>query len=98
VVAFRQGYPEISPRNKSFSAVKQQQSRLQAAMPTTEIHPAIAPQPADIVVTKRRVSAFSGSDLEVVLRTVFSSRAHVLQPTRTRQHHATEFLDLRWKG
>src|SRR5260370_39492035 len=42
VVTFRQGYPEISPRNKSFSAVKQQQSRLQAAMPTTEIHPAIA--------------------------------------------------------
>jgi len=68
VVAFRPGYPEISPRNKSFSAVKQQQSPLQAGMITTEIHPAIAPQPADIVVTKRRVSAFSGSDLEVVLR------------------------------
>ena len=33
-----------------------------------EIHPAIAPQPTDIVVMKRRVSAFSGSDLEVVLR------------------------------
>ena len=64
VVAFRQGYPEISPNNKSFSAVKQRQ----AAMPATEIHPAIAPQPTDIVVTKRRVSAFSGSDLEVVLR------------------------------
>ena len=68
VVTFRQGYPEISPRNKSFSAVKQQQSSSQAAMTATEIHPAIAPQPADIVVTKRRVSAFSGSDLEVVLR------------------------------
>ena len=68
VVTFRPGYPEISPRNKSFSAIKQQQSPLQAAMTTTEIHPAIAPQPADIVVTKRRVSAFSGSDLEVVLR------------------------------
>ena len=68
VVAFRPGYPEISPRNKSFSAIKQQQSRLQAAMTATEIHPAIAPQPTDIVVTKRRVSAFSGSDLEVVLR------------------------------
>ena len=68
VVTFRQGYPEISPRNKSFSAIKQQQSRLQAAMTATEIHPAIAPQPTDIVVTKRRVSAFSGSDLEVVLR------------------------------
>ena len=64
-VAFRPGYPEISPRNRSFSAVKQQ-----ASMPATgmEIHSAIAPQPTDIVVTKRRVSAFSGSDLEVVLR------------------------------
>lgn len=67
-VAFRQGYPEISPKNKSFSALKQQQGSLQTAMTRTEIHPAIAPQPTDIVVTKRRVSAFSGSDLEVVLR------------------------------
>jgi nicotinamidase-related amidase len=67
-VAFRPGYPEISPRNKSFSSVKQQQSPLSAAMTPMEIHPAIAPQSTDIVVTKRRVSAFSGSDLEVVLR------------------------------
>ena len=65
VVSFRQGYPEISPNNKSFSAIKQQQF---ITMTTAEIHPAIAPQPEDIVVTKRRVSAFSGSDLEVVLR------------------------------
>jgi nicotinamidase-related amidase len=67
-VAFRPGYPEVSPRNKSFSVVKQQQAALSANMITTEIHPAVAPQPTDIVVTKRRVSAFSGSDLEVVLR------------------------------
>ncbi|HEY6542910.1 MAG TPA: isochorismatase family cysteine hydrolase [Ktedonobacteraceae bacterium] len=65
VVTFRQGYPEISPKNKSFTAIKQQQP---ARMTTGEIHPAIAPQPTDIVVTKRRVSAFSGSDLEVILR------------------------------
>ena len=62
VVTFRQVYPEISPKNKTFAAIKQQQSPLQAAMTTAEIHPAIAPQPTDIVVTKRRVSAFSGSD------------------------------------
>jgi len=68
VVAFRPGYPEISPNNKSFSAIKQQQSSFQTGMTAMEIHPAIAPQPTDIVVTKRRVSAFSGSDLEVVLR------------------------------
>ena len=43
VVTFRQGYPEISPNNKSFSAIKQQQSPLQAAMTATAIHPAIAP-------------------------------------------------------
>ena len=68
VVAFRSGYPEISPQNKTFSAIKQQQSPLHVTMTATEIHAAIAPQPTDIVVTKRRVSAFSGSDLEVVLR------------------------------
>jgi nicotinamidase-related amidase len=68
VVAFRPGFPEISPRNKSFSATRQQQSSSSTPMITMEIHPAIGPQPTDIVVTKRRVSAFSGSDLEVVLR------------------------------
>jgi nicotinamidase-related amidase len=68
VVGFRPGYPEISPNNKSFAAIKQRQSPLQAAMTAMEIHPDIAPQPTDIVITKRRVSAFSGSDLEVVLR------------------------------
>ncbi len=65
-VDFRPGYPEISPRNKSFSTFKQNPSL--SAPGATNIHHAIAPQPTDIVVTKRRVSAFSGSDLEVVLR------------------------------
>jgi len=67
-VAFRPGYPEISPRNKSFSVIKQQQSSLSVPTITAEIHPAIAPLPTDVLVTKRRVSAFSGSDLAVVLR------------------------------
>ena len=52
VVSFRPGYPEISPRNKSFSVIKQQQSSSSAPMMTPEIHPAIAPVPTDIVVTK----------------------------------------------
>ncbi|GHO79804.1 cysteine hydrolase [Ktedonobacter sp. SOSP1-85] len=66
-VTFRPGYPEISPNNKSFSAHKEQQSSLLTGR-AMEIASALAPQPTDIVVTKRRVSAFSGSDLEVVLR------------------------------
>ena len=32
------------------------------------MHPAVAPAPGDVVVSKRRVSAFAGSDLDVVLR------------------------------
>ncbi|VVB94389.1 Peroxyureidoacrylate/ureidoacrylate amidohydrolase RutB [uncultured archaeon] len=31
-------------------------------------HPAITPEGDDVVVVKRRVSAFSGSDLEIILR------------------------------
>jgi nicotinamidase-related amidase len=55
-VGFRPGYPEISPRNKSFGAIKRGQSPLSAAATSMEIHPALAPQPADIVVTKRRLT------------------------------------------
>ncbi|GHO99061.1 cysteine hydrolase [Reticulibacter mediterranei] len=67
VIGFRPGYPEVSPRNKAFSGVAQR-AQASGAPALIEVHPAIAPQPTDIVVTKRRVSAFCGSDLEVVLR------------------------------
>ncbi len=68
VVALRAGYPEASPRNKSFGAIKQRATATFSPMTNAEIHLAIAPQATDIVVTKRRVSAFTGSDLEVILR------------------------------
>lgn len=68
VVRFRPGYPEISARNRSFAAIRDAGTRMEETDPATEIHPAVAPQTGDIVVTKRRVSAFSGSDLDVVLR------------------------------
>lgn len=66
VVGFRKGFPEIGSGNKSFSAIRQS-----GAMPGLEepkVDPSVSPQPGDIVVTKRRVSAFAGSDLEVILR------------------------------
>ncbi|MFI1680918.1 cysteine hydrolase [Streptomyces sp. NPDC020607] len=34
----------------------------------SEIHPEVAPLPGETVVTKRRASAFSGSDMDLVLR------------------------------
>jgi nicotinamidase-related amidase len=67
VVGFRAGYPEVSSRNKSFSAIAGT-GRFLAADPGAEIHPAVAPLADDVVVVKKRVSAFAGSDLDVVLR------------------------------
>lgn len=67
VVGFRPGHPEVSPRNKSFSAVAGS-GRLVTGDPGAEIHPDVAPRPEDVIVTKRRVSAFAGSDLDLVLR------------------------------
>jgi nicotinamidase-related amidase len=69
VVGFRKGFPEISDANKSFSAIRQNMPA--AALRGLEepaVDAAFVPQPEDIVVTKRRVSAFAGSDLEVILR------------------------------
>jgi nicotinamidase-related amidase len=63
VVGFRPGAPEVSASNKSFSAIAKG-----APFPLTDPRPAIAPEGSDVVVTKRRVSAFTGSDLEVLLR------------------------------
>jgi nicotinamidase-related amidase len=67
VVGFRPGHPEISARNKTFAALASADA-FTGADSGAMIHPAIEPAPADIVATKRRVSAFAGSDLDVVLR------------------------------
>lgn len=67
VVGFREGCPEVSARNKSFAAIARHGGFTDTDS-AAAIHPDIAPQPGDIIVTKRRVSAFTGSDLDVVLR------------------------------
>lgn len=66
-VGFRDGYPEVSPRNKSFSALPAS-GKYTGGDPDTAVHSAVAPAAGDVVVVKRRVSAFAGSDLDVVLR------------------------------
>jgi nicotinamidase-related amidase len=68
-VAFRPGSPEISARNRVFATVAAS-TRMDVDAPSTQVHAAVAPQPGDIVVTKKRISAFAGSDLEVVLRSL----------------------------
>jgi nicotinamidase-related amidase len=68
VVKFRPGFPEFSSSNKIFSAHKLASLPLVENDSMTDISASVAPQPGDIIVTKRRVGAFSGSDLEIVLR------------------------------
>lgn len=67
VVGFRAGYPEISPRNATFSAIRQT-GRFAADDAGAAIHPAVAPRPDDVIVTKHRVSAFAATDLDLILR------------------------------
>src|SRR5262249_28110015 len=59
-VAFRPGHPEVSPRNQIFSAVAGR-GGFEEDSEATQIHPVVEPAPGDLVVTKRRVSAFTGS-------------------------------------
>jgi nicotinamidase-related amidase len=67
VVGFRQGAPEVSMNNKSFAAGKERFAKMDMAE-FMKVHPDLAPQDGDVTVIKRRVSSFTGSDLEVVLR------------------------------
>lgn len=67
VVRFRDGYPEIGRQNKRFAMLKES-GRLREGTPGAEVHAQLAPQPGDIVVTKRRVGAFSTTDLQAILR------------------------------
>ena len=67
VVAFRAGYPEVSPKNQSFAPIRES-GRFTEGSSGTEVHARLAPKPGEAVVTKHRVSAFAGTDLEMVLR------------------------------
>jgi nicotinamidase-related amidase len=58
VVGFRPNAPEASERFKPMAAK------------FVDAHPVLTPASNDLVVVKRRVSAFAGSDLEVVLRSL----------------------------
>jgi len=62
VVGFRPGFPEISPNNQSFSALKA------SGGIAIDIHPRVAPAAGEVVITKHRVGAFMGTDLDMILR------------------------------
>lgn len=55
---------EVAPANRVFSAV----AASLVGEDATRVHPAIGVRPDDFVVIKKRVSAFAGSDLDLLLR------------------------------
>jgi nicotinamidase-related amidase len=74
VVQFRPGYPEV-PSRGVFRTVRASNRLLEGA-PGSAIHATVAPHPGDVVVVKKRVGAFSGSDLDCVLRSL--GRTHLV--------------------
>jgi len=68
-VGFRPNVPEASPRNVFLSAVKASPKHQQFFQGDSgAIHPDVAPTAFDLIVTKNRVSAFAGTDLDLLLR------------------------------
>ncbi|WP_234835102.1 cysteine hydrolase family protein [Mycolicibacterium stellerae] len=63
-ISLPRGLAEVGPANRVFTEV----ATSLASEADTGVHPAIAPAADDFVVTKKRVSAFSGSDLDLLLR------------------------------
>ena len=67
-IAFQPGHPEIGNNApKMFAQVKSTQAFVQGDE-ATQIHESVAPQSGDISVIKHRISAFAGTDLDMILR------------------------------
>jgi nicotinamidase-related amidase len=67
VTAFRPGYPENNPNNSSVPAVVARGEYLEGDS-SVHVHPAITPATGEVVLTKRRVSAFFATELDMLLR------------------------------
>ena len=65
-VGYLPGHPEIGPAS-AFTQLKEAGAFTLGA-PEAELHDDLTAEPGDVQVTKKRFSAFSGSELELVLR------------------------------
>ncbi len=69
VVCYRPGHPEL-PQAVPLAEWFREDELLVEGSWGAQIHPLVAPFPNEIVVTKRGISAFASSDLDVVLRSL----------------------------
>ncbi len=67
VLGFRAGHPEIGATNPVFGQVKTGGLFVEGSN-EAQIHSTVTPKGGDLVVTKHRVGAFAGTDLELILR------------------------------
>ncbi|CAL5875249.1 uncharacterized protein PFLUO_LOCUS9553 [Penicillium psychrofluorescens] len=67
VTAFRPGYPESSPLSLSTPAIAASGDFLEGS-DSVQVHPAVARTPEEPIIIKRRVSAFHGTELDLILR------------------------------
>ncbi len=67
VVRFRDGYPEVNPRNLLIGRLSDT-GLLKESGVDAQINSAITPLPNEPIVVKRRVSAFFDTDLGTILR------------------------------
>ncbi|MEU9348506.1 isochorismatase family cysteine hydrolase [Streptomyces sp. NPDC048278] len=73
-VTYRPGHPEVGDDIPLLAAVKANKALVEGSW-GAEFHPSVAPAPGEWTVRKRGISAFAGSDLELLLR---QSRRHSL--------------------
>jgi nicotinamidase-related amidase len=66
-IGFREGYPDIAPANALFGPVAQS-GRFTEGSDDLTLSELAAPGGADLIVRKRRLDAFFGTDLDIVLR------------------------------
>ncbi|HEX6524017.1 MAG TPA: cysteine hydrolase [Streptosporangiaceae bacterium] len=65
---FRANGADVSARNRGIKAIFEAGGDYHEGSPGTELDRGLGRQPGDVVVTKRRASAFAGTDLGMVLR------------------------------
>ncbi|HDG1679178.1 TPA: cysteine hydrolase [Kluyvera ascorbata] len=66
-VGFRKDYPEVSQNNTIFSSIKEN-GIFMVDNESTVIHADVAPADNEVVIVKRRVGAFSFTELDMILR------------------------------
>lgn len=66
VVQFRPGHPEVNDKG-GFKGLKEKGQFIEGTKGAS-VHESVAPKPGDLTVAKRRVGAFSGSDLDHILK------------------------------